>query len=60
MPNFYIVPAPPIRRSAFALVLALVVFTAMSVLFVREVLDVREAMARLRQIGRASCRERVL
>lgn len=49
MPTSYVVPALPIRRSAFTLVLALVMITAMSIFFVREVVDLRNAMGQLRQ-----------
>ena len=49
MPTSYVVPALPIRRSALTLVLALVIITAMSVFFVREVVDLRNAMGQFRQ-----------
>ena len=49
MSTSYVVPPPPIRRSALALVLALVLITAMSIFFVREVVDLRDAMGQLRQ-----------
>ncbi|WP_051933369.1 diguanylate cyclase domain-containing protein [Massilia sp. BSC265] len=49
MPTSYVVPALPIRRSVITLVLALVIITAMSIFFVREVIDLRHAMGQLRQ-----------
>ncbi|QOY95361.1 diguanylate cyclase [Massilia sp. UMI-21] len=42
-------PALPIRRSATSLVLALALIAAMSVFFVREVVELRQAMVLLRQ-----------
>ncbi|BDT57708.1 hypothetical protein MasN3_12020 [Massilia varians] len=49
MSTSYVVPAPRIRRSALTLVLALVLITAMSIVFVREVVALRYAMGQLRQ-----------
>jgi diguanylate cyclase (GGDEF)-like protein len=49
MPSSYVVPALPIRRSALTLVLALVIITAMSIFFVREIVDLRNTMGRLKQ-----------
>lgn len=49
MPTSYAVPALPVRRSAFSLVLALLVIAAMSVFFIREIVDLRQAMGQLRQ-----------
>lgn len=49
MPTSYVVPALPIRRSALTLVLALVIITAMSIFFVREVVNLRNAMSQLKQ-----------
>lgn len=49
MPTSYAAPALPVRRSAFPLVLALVLITAMSLFFVRELVDLRQAMGQLRQ-----------
>ncbi|CAN7558170.1 diguanylate cyclase domain-containing protein [Massilia sp. LjRoot122] len=49
MPTSYVVPALPIRRSALTLLLALVIITAMSLFFVREVVDLRKAMNQLKQ-----------
>jgi len=49
MPSPYVVPALPVRRSAATLVLALVLIAAMSIVFVRQVADLRGAMGELRQ-----------
>ena len=49
MPTSYVVPALPIRRSALTLVIALVIITAMSIFFVREVVDLRKAMSQFKQ-----------
>lgn len=49
MSTSYVVPAPRIRRSALTLILALVLITAMSIVFVREVVALRYAMGQLRQ-----------
>lgn len=49
MPTSYVVPALPIRRSALTLVLALVIITAMSIFFVREVVNLRNSMSQLKQ-----------
>jgi diguanylate cyclase (GGDEF)-like protein len=49
MPTSYVVPPLPIRRSATTLVLALLIIAAMSVVFVREVANLRQAMDSLRQ-----------
>lgn len=45
----YVVPALPLRRSGATLVLALALIVAMSVFFVREVVDLRQTMGALRQ-----------
>ncbi|MCC2954076.1 diguanylate cyclase [Massilia sp. IC2-477] len=49
MPTPYAVPALPIRRSAATLAVALAIILAMSIFFVREVVDLRQAMGALRQ-----------
>jgi diguanylate cyclase (GGDEF)-like protein len=49
MPTSYVVPALPIRRSATTLVFALLILAAMSIFFIREVVDLRHAMVALRQ-----------
>lgn len=49
MPTSYVVPALPLRRSATTLVLALCIIAAMSIFFVHEVAELRDAMGQLRQ-----------
>ncbi len=49
MPTSYVVPALPIRRSALTLALAFVIIAAMSLFFVREVADLRNAMGQIKQ-----------
>jgi diguanylate cyclase (GGDEF)-like protein len=53
MPTPYVVPALPVRRSAATLLFALALIAALSIGFVREVVDLRGAMGELKQIDTA-------
>ena len=49
MPTSYVVPALPIRRSALTLLVAFLIITAMSIFFVRELVDLRGVSGQIRQ-----------
>ena len=49
IPTSHIVPGLPVRGSSLPLGLALLIIAAMSIFFVREVIDLRQTMTQLRQ-----------